>query len=232
MNETKVVRLNEHTWMMEDGNVRFFLLEGREKALLVDTGRNMEHIRELAEALTLLPLRLLNTHADPDHTSCNSEFECCYMHPSEAMVYHKVFGQKGQICPVWDGDILDLGGREVEIIHLPGHTPGSIALLDHKYRALFGGDSVQDGQIYMFGIHRDMFSYTASLERLAARMDEFDVVYPSHASIPVKPELITKLINGAKAVTGGEAEGRLMELRGRKIRAYDTEGATFLCDAE
>ena len=112
----------------------------------------------------------------------------------------------GKLAFVWEGDVLDLGGRELEIIHLPGHTPGSIAVLDRKYRALISGDPIQTGNIYMFGLHRDLPSYVASLERLTARMDEFDTIYPSHAAFPVSPDQIPALIADAKQVLNGEIE--------------------------
>lgn len=57
----------------------------------------------------------------------------------------------GKISPIKEGDVIDLGDRPLKIIDLPGHTPGSIAVLDVKNRVLISGDSVQDSNIYMFG---------------------------------------------------------------------------------
>ena len=57
----------------------------------------------------------------------------------------------GKISPIKEGDVIDLGDRTLKIIDLPGHTPGSIAVLDVKNRVLISGDSVQDSNIYMFG---------------------------------------------------------------------------------
>ncbi|MGF2526011.1 MBL fold metallo-hydrolase, partial [Ralstonia pseudosolanacearum] len=74
----------------------------------------------------------------------------------------------GQIQPVYHGDIISLGHRDLEVISLPGHTPGSIAVLDRKYRALFSGDPIQDGRIFMFGVQREMHAYRLSLKRLDA----------------------------------------------------------------
>ena len=68
--------------------------------------------------------------------------------------------EKGRVLPAFEGDIIDLGERKLEVIHVPGHTPGSITLLDREERCLIGGDPVQiDGEIYMFGLHRDMEAY-------------------------------------------------------------------------
>ncbi len=104
----------------------------------------------MAEELTELPLILINTHADPDHISGNGAFEEFYMSPDEEDNYREN-GGKGTIIPVKEGDVIDLGDRQLRIIDIPGHTPGSIAILDEKYRVLISGDSVEDGNVFMFG---------------------------------------------------------------------------------
>ena len=81
--EYKIIRMNENTWRIEDGGVRFFLLTGTEKALLVDSGMNVHNVRDIATRLTDLPLSLLNTHADRDHIGSNEQFDMFYMHPDE-----------------------------------------------------------------------------------------------------------------------------------------------------
>ena len=81
--EYKIIRMNENTWRIEDGGVRFFLLTGTEKALLVDSGMNVHNARDIATRLTGLPLSLLNTHADRDHIGSNEQFDMFYMHPDE-----------------------------------------------------------------------------------------------------------------------------------------------------
>ena len=64
--DTEIIKINENSWRIEDSGVRFFLLTGEERALLVDSGRNIDNAREIAESLTTLPVMLVNTHADGD----------------------------------------------------------------------------------------------------------------------------------------------------------------------
>ena len=125
----EIIQIHENTWRIEDGGVRLFLLAGTEKALLIDSGMNLNNARDIAAGLTNLPLSLLNTHADRDHIGSNEQFDAFYMHPAEEPVYRRS-GKPGTILPVREGDALNLGDRELRIIHLPGHTPGSIAVLD------------------------------------------------------------------------------------------------------
>lgn len=231
----EIIRIDDKTVRIEDGGVRFFLLEGTEKALLVDTGMNTPDAKEIAEKLTKLPLSLINTHADRDHISGNSSFDMFYMSPAEIENYafgtqQKVSNIEARVIPVKEGDIIDLGDRPLEIIDNPGHTPGSIAILDVRNRVLIGGDAIQDGNIFMFGKARNIDQYVESLQHILEYSDRFDVVYPSHGTFPVKPDLIVKLIDGAKEIIDGKADSTIAEWFGIKICLYKFPYAGFLCD--
>ena len=226
----EIIQIRENTWQIEDGGVRFFLLAGTERALLIDSGMNIDNVRDIAAGLTGLPLSLLNTHADRDHIGSNEQFEAFYMHPAEEPVYRRS-GKPGAILPVVDGDVLDLGGRALRIIHLPGHTPGSIAVLDVQNRALISGDPIQvNGNIFMFGSHRDLEAYVRSLERLETLRDQFDEIWPSHADIPIGPEAISKLCEGARDVLDGKIQGVPTEIHGTSILVYDVGISRLLYD--
>lgn len=227
----EIVQINRNSWRIEDSGVRFFLLTGTERALLIDSGRNISNAREIAEALTDLPISLLNTHADADHVAGNGQFEAFYMHPAEEPNYRRG-SRQGTILPVIEGDTLDLGERRLEVIHLPGHTPGSIALLDVTNRILISGDPIQDGRIYMFGYYRNMEAYIKSLEHLQQWKGRFDEIWPSHGSIPVSPDLVDMLCEGAQRVLNGEVQGQREEIFGKRIQAFKLGFATFLCDAD
>ena len=117
--------------------------------------------------------------------------------------------------------------------HVPGHTPGSITLLDHQNRVLIGGDPIQeDGDIFMFGIHRDMESYVLGLRHLMERSNEFDWIYPSHAKLPIAVDTIPRLIEGAEKILCGELNGEPRQFHGKKILSYDIGIDRILCDAE
>ena len=226
----EIIPINENSWRIEDRGVRCFLLTGSEKALLIDSGRELHTARDIAESLTDLPVMLLNTHADGDHTGSNEQFESFYMHPDEEAHFRRG-GRGGTIIPVREGDILDLGGRELRIIDLPGHTTGSIAVLDVGNRVLISGDPVQEhGRIFMFGAHRNMENYIRSLEHLETFTAEFDEIWPSHADIPISPALIRKLHDGALDVLDGKVAGSPVEVHGNQVIAYDLGFCTLLCD--
>ena len=224
-----VIKINDTTWRIEDSGVRFLLLCGTEKAALIDTGMTSPDAKEIAEGLTDLPLLLINTPADPDHISGNSAFEEVYMSPDEEETY-RFFGGKGKILPLREGDTIDLGERVLRIIDIPGHTPGSIALLDEKNRVLVSGDTVQDGHIFMFGPMRNLDKFIESLGHLSEYADKFDEIYPMHGSFPVSPELIGQLKEGAEQVRAGKVSGKEVEFFGNKALLYKFPYAGLLCD--
>ena len=226
---SEIIRINEETYRIEDEGVRFFLLTGKNKALMIDSGMNTKNARAIVEELTNLPLELLNTHADRDHIAGNGGFAKFYMSETEKDNYSEA-GGKGEIVPVKEGDVIDLGERRLRVIDNPGHTPGSIAILDEKYRVLIGGDSIQNGTIFMFGKYRNINTYVESLRHIKEYMEGFDEVYPSHGSFPVYPDIIDKLIEGATKIINKQASGNIVEMHGHKVMKYEFPYAGFFCD--
>ncbi len=79
-----------------------------------------------------------------------------------------------------EGDRVDLGDRELTVLHLPGHTPGSIALLDEHSGTLFSGDVVYDGYLIDDLPESDVTAYRRSMQRLAQL--DVSTVHPGHGS--------------------------------------------------
>ncbi len=222
--------LFKNTWAIDDEGVRIFILTGSERALVIDTGRSGLDVRSAVEDITAPPYELLITHSDPDHIAGNAAFSSFYMHPSEASTYYKLRKGTGDFIPVYDGDVIDLGDRTLEIFHMPGHTPGSISVLDRKNASLIGGDPIQcHGQIYMFGIHRDLHSYVYSLKKLMYR-DDFTTICPFHAELPVGRDVIPELIAGAEEIISGGGSAERITMHGIEVMAYNVGRNILLCD--
>ncbi len=222
----EVIKINESTYRIEDGMVRMYLFIGSKKAALIDTGMNTPDARKTAEGITKLPLVLVNTHSDRDHVSGNASFSEFYMNIAEEENY-RANGGVGTIIPIKEGDVIDLGDRELYVIDIPGHTPGSVALLDERNRILVSGDSVQDGIIYMFGARRNIVDFVESLKHLKEFDGRYDDIYPMHGNFPVKPSLIDDLIDGANEIIAGAAEGSEIDLFGNAVTLYKFPYAGF-----
>lgn len=200
----EIINFGEGSWRIEDNVVRAFLFTGTQRALLVDTGFGTGNIRQVVESLTDKPVMLVNTHGDEDHIGCNALFDAAYMHPSEMAFYYENAPSGAAAHPLWEGDIIDLGGRSFEVILIPGHTPGSIALLDRENRLLVAGDSISETPIFMFGNIRNIHAYIASMKKLKTFSDSFDTIYPSHGPCPLGTDRIAKLIESATCVAAGD----------------------------
>ena len=225
----EVIETGNNSWRIEDNMVRAFLFDGTDRALLVDTGFGSGNIREIVEKITQKPVMLVITHADRDHIGCNALFEKAYMHPAEYFYYYESRPADAIVSPLWDGDIIDLGSRKFEVILTPGHTPGSIALLDRENRILISGDTISESPIFMFGKLRCVRAYIHSLEKISKMGGSFDVIYPSHGPFPIYKNSIEKLIAGAEKLLKGELEEQEPPFE-LPAKLYVAEGAAFFYD--
>ena len=231
MDTYKLVKVEEDFWIIEEPGVRSFLFVGDDKAVLIDTG----FVKDMAAAVrqvTDLPVMLVNTHADMDHVQGNSGFDVAYMHPGEYPQYRQTMGENAAVKPLQDGEIISVGNRKLQVVLTPGHTPGSISLLDKKNRILVGGDGIQTGEIFMFGPARDLPAYIQTMKGIYEWSDQIDRIYPSHADCPVKPDIIPELIKGAQNILDGKLQWTDGEFHGIMLRVYDLGVAKMLCDAE
>ncbi len=224
----EIIKTRENTWSFEDGFVRFFLLAGDEKAVLIDSGMNCPDALELAKGLTDKPVMLLNTHGDGDHTSGTAAFTEIFIHPDDYVKCDVCKRYPGTaLRGIKDGEVIDLGNRPLKIIHIPGHTAGSVAILDVNNRVLIAGDSVQKGHIYMFGDKREPDKYEASLDKLIAIKDEYDTIYASHDERELPADHVEKVKAAWQKVRAGEVSYEMVDLFGNKVKSYTTDDCGF-----
>ncbi len=208
--ETTVIKINDHITAIDQMMVRSFLITGANSALLLDAGAENIDLPALVSQQTELPVTLCMTHSDGDHTAALGRFAKAYAHSEEIpLLTSKQPDIKTEFIPVEEGHVFDLGGIRLRVIHNPGHTPGSISLLDEENRELFSGDTVSYGPVFMFGSHRNINDYAASLDKLKAICEDAGVekIYPCHNTCPVTTACIDELIACARGVMDGTLEG-------------------------
>lgn len=129
---------------------------------------------------------------------------------------------------VGDNERLDLGGRTLEVVLTPGHTPDSLCLLDRANRLLFTGDTFYLGPIYLYVAETDIAGYERSLARLAALVPHLDLLLPGH-NVPVaEPQYLIR----ARDAFAEVKTGRLQPVITDGYREYRFKGFSLLMAAE
>jgi glyoxylase-like metal-dependent hydrolase (beta-lactamase superfamily II) len=105
-----------------------------------------------------------------------------------------------------DGDKIELGGRDLTVLHTPGHTPDCICLLDERNGVLFGGDTINTGPIYSQLADSDVQAFARSTRRLAELAGSVRVVYVPHfVRYAVDPLFLVEVADGFEQVAAGQA---------------------------
>lgn len=128
-----------------------------------------------------------------------------------------------------DGDVIELGGRRLEVIHIPGHSPGSIALLDRKKRVLFTGDHFFPGPLYCHAEDVEIAKYVASNKKLADIVDLYDHVLSGHNDPWVDSEVIPRVSDAFDTIFSGGGE-YAEDANG--LRRYHFDGFDILMTAD
>ena len=173
-----------------------WLVRGRERDMLIDSGMGMCSLRDAIADLLEKPVLAVASHSHFDHIGSHHEFAERVAHAGEADILERPTRENTLIekyvdaasitalpragydvatytiepAPatrlVADGDVIELGDRAFEVLHLPGHSPGSIGLWEKDTGVLFSGDAIYDGALLDDCYHSDIPDYLATMERL------------------------------------------------------------------
>lgn len=201
-----VTRLREK-YISADWRCNIWHIKGRDRDLVIDTGFGLASIGATIAQLSDCPVIAVCTHSHHDHAGGLCQFETRYGHPSEADIFADPTRYSTvadildatvirkmpfagfdidrwcyQAAPlsaeVDEGDVIDLGDRHFNVIHVPGHSPGSIALLEQKTGIIFTGDALYDGVLYDHLYHSVPDQLKESLAKL--RQLPFTTVHAGH----------------------------------------------------
>jgi glyoxylase-like metal-dependent hydrolase (beta-lactamase superfamily II) len=210
-----------------------YLIVGGKQALLFDTGMGISDIRKVTAELTRLPVVVLNSHTHNDHVGGNWQFDTIYGMDTE-FTRENARGSRqdaqaeiapDQICgrlpkgfdpktyatrPLkitaykHAGDRIDLGGRSLDIVATPGHTPDAISLFDREHGLLFTGDTYYPGAIWLYRPETNLDAYAASIRRLAALAPQVKMVLGAHNIPLAPPSVLLHLVTAFDAVRAGK----------------------------
>lgn len=209
-----------------------YLLNGGQRSLLIDTGLGIENIYDEVIKLTGKPVTAVATHIHWDHIGGHKYFPDFYAHGAELdwlnggfplsldtikemvldrcdppegfNVEHYEFFQGTPTSLLSDGDVIDLGGRRVEVLHTPGHSPGHLCFWEPATGYLFTGDLVYKDVLFAYYPSTDPEAYLTSLEKVAAL--PVGKVFPAHHSLDIQPEILGRMRDALQQL---KAEGKL-----------------------
>lgn len=210
-----------------------YLIVGSRRAVLFDTGMGISDLKKVTDQLTHLPIVVLNSHTHDDHVGDNWEFQTIYG-MNTGFTRRDALGSRedaqaeiapGQICGslpkgfdpktyvtrpwkitayIHDGERIALGGRALQVIATPGHTPDAISLFDRAHGLLFTGDTYYPAAIWLYRPETDLRAYDVSIRRLAALAPQVKVVLGAH-NIPVaSPSVLPRLVAAFEQVRAGK----------------------------
>jgi glyoxylase-like metal-dependent hydrolase (beta-lactamase superfamily II) len=232
-----VKEVAKDVWQIIDRGPNIYLIIGRDSALVVDTGNGAADLAGQIRKMTDKPLIVLNTHGHGDHTGANYQFEKVYVHEADLeaaaasgtseraksilenlpetekpqtgeQFKGKPFNTK--LILVTDGDLFNLGDRWLRVMETPGHTPGSICLLDISNKLLFSGDN-NNGLVWLWlpGC-LPLSKYLATLEKQVEWMSEFTTIFPGHGD-PMPAEFILDQVTCVKSILDGTCQSKPYE---------------------
>jgi glyoxylase-like metal-dependent hydrolase (beta-lactamase superfamily II) len=231
-----------------------YLIVGTEKAILFDTGLGIGDMRAVVSELTELEPIVVNSHTHYDHVGGNHQFQTVYGTATEYTAANAKGRRHEDVAEfvgegwIWkktpegfdrdryesqpftiaktiaDGEVIDLGGRKLEVLFTPGHAPDALCLLDRENRLLFTGDTFYPATLYAHLPGSDFSAYRKTASRLAELRGDVDFLLPAHNEPLVKSEVLLRMRDAFEAVAAGKAEFVLTDGN----REYNFDGFSIL----
>ena len=200
-----------------------YLLCGLERAVLIDTGLGVSNIRSVVAELTTLPIMVVTTHVHWDHIGGHQHFDDIAVHEAEKdwlsvrfpipldavkknltmlpcafpegfnIDAYQIFQGMPQRI-LHDGDRLDLGGREIHVIHTPGHSPGHCCFYEPERKYLYSGDLIYKGCLYAFYPTTEPRLFYESVRKIQDY--KIEKVLPGHHQLEIPVSLVTEIEAG------------------------------------
>jgi glyoxylase-like metal-dependent hydrolase (beta-lactamase superfamily II) len=153
---------------------------------------------------------LVATHVHPDHTGSSIDsFNEIYINAGDTVNIPQMMpNYKGTVKYLKDGQRINLGGRKLEVVFTPAHTPGSTTFIDKDAGYGFSGDSFGSGNLLLSA---NFSTLIATCEKMRAIMDKYGIkyLYPGHffGKNTETKQRVEDMITLSKDVLSGKVKG-------------------------
>ncbi len=230
MNTLEIIPINDHVWRFHEKNefspVDAYLVCGEHSAVMIDGLCEVGGVYKKAREITDLPLSMILTHGHGDHAGVGTdefiEAGCdVYIHKQDLwmLLEDKPGANLSNVKEIVEGQKFDLGGICLEAIYIPGHTAGSIVLLDRRSQLMYTGDTIGAG-IYWMWLEESitLVEYEKQVKRLleVARAYPELVIYPGHihqSKSQLGIDYIEDILYITEQIISGAMVGREVEFR-------------------
>lgn len=237
-----VEKIDEETFAVSEyrhwEETHCYVLCGKKRAVVIDTGLGVANIREVIDRITALPLMAVTTHVHWDHIGGHKYFDAIAVHEAEKEGLSCKFPMPLQAVKkslthipcafpdsfrieeyaifqgtpqkiLHDGDCLELGGRELEVIHTPGHSPGHCCFYERERQYLYSGDLIYKGCLDAFYPTTDPHLFFQSVQKIQSLAVKR--LLPGHHTLSISPAIVQRV---ESAFRGLSNEGKLQQGNG------------------
>ncbi len=132
-----------------------------------------------------------------------------------------------------DGDVLDIGNRELQVIHTPGHSPDSIVLLDRENRSLFTGDTFYPDWLYAFISgswgESNLYEYYETIQKISRLIPDLDYLYCSHVKALAEPQILAEVAKALKIlIDRSETNHEPVVILGQDLTVHHFDGFSIV----
>lgn len=218
----KSVKVTDRITRIEMPYVCAYLIEGDDKAILLDTGFGYGDLKAFVDTLTTLPYEVILTHGHPDHAGGSVQFETVYIHPREFVAAERdcsienrrkirqhVVKKLGILdddmsmwlpqrteafLPITEKDVFDLGGVTLQPVLVPGHAQGIICILIPEEKIAIFGDACSDPTLLNLDASTTIREHLQGLLHLREFEKMFDRVLINHSEYELPKDVLANNI--------------------------------------
>ena len=227
----------------ERGLDAMYVVKGSKRSAVIDTGTGIGDFKGLVEKMVDNPYVVIITHGHVDHAGGCGQFTQVYINEQDYQAALDITVQKREeyiknmessgavppgtlqisekmrsddkpvFCFIKDGDVIDLGDKQLSIFEMPGHTSGSVCILDEADKILFSGDNMNDIELICAPAEdRDALlkKWYEAGESILARKEMFDLCAGGHCLIPV--EKAEDVLICGKKILDGELQAETIKI--------------------